>query len=144
MMMCLGVGLFASILFGTLCASWTCLSIFFTKLGKLSLIIFSNRFPISCSFSSPSGTPMKRVLNILKLSQRLLILSSFFWIPFSACCPHCFLLLMFQIINLILGSTAFSCKLFFISIGVFFVSDQIFFMLLRSSLSSLSILITSV
>ena len=49
-MMCLGMGLFASILFGTLCASWTCMSIFFTKLGKFSFIIFSNRFPISYCF----------------------------------------------------------------------------------------------
>ena len=57
-MMCLGVGLFASILFGTVCVSWTCMSISFTKLGKFSVIIFSNRFLVSCSFSSPSGTPM--------------------------------------------------------------------------------------
>ena len=46
-LMCLGVDLFAPILFGTLCASWTCMSISFTKLGKFSFIIFSNRFPIS-------------------------------------------------------------------------------------------------
>ena len=52
-MMCLGVGLFASILFGILCASWTCMSISFTKLGKISFNIFSNRFPISCCFYSP-------------------------------------------------------------------------------------------
>ena len=38
----------------------------------------------------------------------------------------------------------FPCKLFFISVSVSFVSDWIYFMLLRSSLSSLSILITSV
>ena len=31
-MMCLGVGLFASISFWTLCASWTCMSISFTKI----------------------------------------------------------------------------------------------------------------
>ena len=30
-MMCLGVGLFASIIIGTLCASWICMSISFTK-----------------------------------------------------------------------------------------------------------------
>ena len=52
-MMCLGVGLFTSILFGILCASWTCASISFTKLGKFPYIIFSNRFSISCPFSSP-------------------------------------------------------------------------------------------
>ena len=37
----------------------------------------------------------------------------------------------------------FPCKLFFISISVFFISGWILFMLLRSSLSSLSILVTS-
>ena len=57
-MMCLGVGLFASNLFETLCASWTCMYISFTKLGQFSFIIFSNMFPISCSLSS-SGTPMR-------------------------------------------------------------------------------------
>ena len=55
--MCLGVGLFASIIIGTRCTSWTCMSISFTKLGKFSFTIFSDRFPISYSFSSPSGTP---------------------------------------------------------------------------------------
>ena len=57
-MMCLGVGPFESILFGTLYAYWTCMSISFTKLGNFSFTIFSNRFPVSCSFSSQSGTSM--------------------------------------------------------------------------------------
>ena len=55
MMMCLGVFLFGSNLFQTLCASWTCMSISFTKLRNFSFIIFSNKFLISCSFSSLSG-----------------------------------------------------------------------------------------
>ena len=84
-MMCLRVGLFASILFGTLCAFWTYMSISFTKLGKLYFIIFSNRFQFSCSFSSPSGTPMMWMLVCLKLSQRLLTLFSFF---FWICCSE--------------------------------------------------------
>ena len=80
-MMCLAVGLFGFILFGTLSTSWTCMFIYFTKLGKCSFIIFSIRFPISCSFSS-SGTPMMPMLDLLKLSQRLLSLSSLFFIFF--------------------------------------------------------------
>ena len=85
-MMCLGMGLFASILFGTLFASCTCVSISFTKWGKFSFIIFSDRFPISCSFSSSSGSPLMWMLDLLKLSQRLLTLSSFFWILYFSCC----------------------------------------------------------
>ena len=54
-MICLGVSLFASVVFDTLCASWTCMSISLTKLGKFSFIIFSNRFTISYSFSSPAA-----------------------------------------------------------------------------------------
>ena len=88
-----GVGLFASILFGTLCASWTYMCISFTKLGKFSFIIFKNRFPISCSFSSPSGTAMMQMLECLKLSRRLLPLSLFSGVLFYFCCLiGCFLL----------------------------------------------------
>nr|KAF6413633.1 hypothetical protein HJG59_009807 [Molossus molossus] len=160
MMMCLGVGLLGFILFGTLSASWTCMSV--TKLGKFSAIIVSNRFSISCSHSS-SGTPKMRMLARLKLSQRLLTLSSFLWILFSFCCSDwaffaslysksmvCFLDLRTLLFNL--------CKLFFISVNVSFISDCAsiisdwsFFMLLRPSLSSLrfslsslSILISSI
>ena len=42
-MMCLRVSLFASISCGTLCTSWTGMSISFTKLGKYFLIIFSQQ-----------------------------------------------------------------------------------------------------
>lgn len=42
--MCLSVGLFGFIMFGTFCASWTWMSVFFAKLGNISAIIFSNRF----------------------------------------------------------------------------------------------------
>ena len=78
------------ILFGSLCASWTCTCISFTTLGKFSFIIFSNKFPIS-SFSSPSSTPMMQVLDYLMLFQRLLTLFLFIGFFFSYC-SDCFLL----------------------------------------------------
>nr|KAF6392633.1 hypothetical protein mPipKuh1_007822 [Pipistrellus kuhlii] len=70
-MMCLGVVLFGFLLFGILCASWICKTISFTRWGKFSVIISSNRFSVSCSLSS-SGTPIILMLVCLKLSQRLL------------------------------------------------------------------------
>ena len=39
---CLGVFLFGFILPGTLCASWTWLTVFFPMLGKISAIMSSN------------------------------------------------------------------------------------------------------
>ena len=73
----------------------------------------------------------------------------FFWIPFSSCCSNWLLFSALCSKSLIWFSASstlllFPCKLFFISISVSFVSDWIFFMILRSSLSYLSILITSV
>ena len=41
---------------------------------------------MSCSSSSPSGTPMIQMLERLKLSQRFLSLSSCFWILVSSLC----------------------------------------------------------
>ena len=104
-MLCLAVGLFASILFGTLC--FLDLHVYFLhQSGKFSSIIFSNRFPISCSFSSPTGIPMMQMLEYLKLSHRLLALSSFLHILFSTCCYSqlgFFASLCFLIIDLILS-----------------------------------------
>ena len=56
-MMCLGVFLLGSSFFGTLWASRTSRkSISFARLGKFYFINISNKFSISCSSSSPSGT----------------------------------------------------------------------------------------
>ena len=79
----LGVDLFGFILFGTFCASWAGMSISFTRLGKLSVIIFSHRLSISCSLSSPPGTSVMQTLVHLKVSHRFLTLSSFGGIVFS-------------------------------------------------------------
>ena len=133
-MLCLQVGLLAHILFGTLCALWTYMSISFTKLGKFSFIVFSSRFPISCSCSSPSGTPMMQMLEHLKLSQKLLIWALIFWIFssfsdwfFASLCSKPLILYLFQLVYPSFLTGSFLC------------SKE-----LRSSLSYLSNLITNV
>ena len=148
-MICLGVILFASIFLGTLCASQTCMSVSFTKLGNFFFsLFFQVDLQFLALFSSPSGTPMIQMLECLKLSQRLLILSSFLKVLFSSCSDWLFFaslcsksLIWFSASSPLL---LFPCKFFFISIRVSFVYGWIIFMLLRSSLSSLSILVTSV
>ena len=86
--MCLGVFLLGSSFFGTLWASWTSWkSISFARLGKFSFIICSNKFSIFCSSSSPSGTPIIRMLecfqDVLEVPKSLLIfLNSCFFILF--------------------------------------------------------------
>ena len=99
--MCLGVVLFGSNLFGTLWASWISMPISFTRLGKFYFIIFSNKFLISCS-SSSAGTPVIQMLVHWEMSQRPLILSLFFlilffFLPFWL---NAYFFLMFQIVDL--------------------------------------------
>ena len=78
-MMCLGVFLLGSNFFGTLWASWTSWKfVSFARLGKFYFIICSNKFSISCSSSSPSGTPMIWMLERFEMSWRFLSLSSLF------------------------------------------------------------------
>jgi len=81
--MCLDVFLFGFILPGTLCTSWTWLTISFPMFGKFSAIIFSNIFSGPFSVSSPSGTPIIQMLVHLMLPQRSLRLSSFLSILYS-------------------------------------------------------------
>ena len=81
---------------------------FFHQMKEVFFHYFSDRLPLSCSFSSPSGTPMMWMLEAwyecLKLSQKLLMLSSvlggsfffLFWLLV-------FSFLMFPIIDLIRG-----------------------------------------
>ena len=77
---CLGVFFLGFILYGTLCASWTWVTVSYPMLGKFSTIISSNIF--SFFFSSSSGTPIIRMLVHLMLSQRSLRLSSVLFILF--------------------------------------------------------------
>ena len=55
---CLGVFFFGLTPFGTLCASWTWMSISFPMLGKFSTLRSSSIFSASFSLSPPSGTPI--------------------------------------------------------------------------------------
>ena len=80
--MCLGVFFLGFILYGTLCTSWTWLTISFPILGNFSTIISSNILSIPFFFSS-SYTPIIRMLVHLMLSQRSLRLSSVLFILFS-------------------------------------------------------------
>nr|KAF6304019.1 hypothetical protein mMyoMyo1_008998 [Myotis myotis] len=125
-MMCLGVVLFGFLLFGVLCASWTCKSISLTRWGKFSVIISSNRFSISCSLSS-SGTPIILMLVRLKLFQRLLTLSSYFQILFSFCFSSWvfFASSHFESLTRFLHSSGLLfgvCIIFFISVSVCLIS----------------------
>ena len=85
--MCLGVFLLGFILYGTLCASWTWLTISFSELWKFSTIISSKIFSYPFfSSSSSSGTPIIQILVHLILSQRSPRLSSALFILFTLFC----------------------------------------------------------
>ena len=56
--MCHDLHLLGFILFGTVCASWTWMSISFPRLGYFSAITSSNNFSAPFFCSSSSGTPI--------------------------------------------------------------------------------------
>uniref|UniRef100_K9IHF4 Uncharacterized protein n=1 Tax=Desmodus rotundus TaxID=9430 RepID=K9IHF4_DESRO len=81
--MFLEVGLLGFLFIETLCASWVCVTFSLIKLGKFSVITFSNRFSIPCSSSSPSGIPIIRILLCFMLSCSSLDTSLFCLFSFS-------------------------------------------------------------
>ena len=146
-MVWLGVCFLGSGFFGTLWASWTSWkSISFARLGTFSFIICSNKFSISCSSSSPSGTRMIQMLERLKLSQRFLNLSSFFWILVPSFCSTWMFISSFWS-RLLIGvpasfpSLLIPYKFSFISFFIAFTFSSI---LQPYSTISVSILITSI
>ena len=89
--------------FGTLWASWASwASISFTRLGEFSFIICSDKFSISWSSSSPSGTPIIQILEHFRLLQRFLNLSSFFFVScfFILFWLDVYFFLLFQLFDL--------------------------------------------
>ena len=65
--MCFGVFLLGFILYGTLCASWTWLTVSFYMLGKFSTIISSKMFSYTFFFSSSPVTAAKSLQSCLTL-----------------------------------------------------------------------------
>ena len=147
-MVCLGVLLLGSNFFGTLWASWTCMSISFARWGKCFFIIFSNKFSITCSSSSPSGIPVIQMLALLEMSRSclkfLFFKNSCFFILFQL---NVYFFLLLQIVDLSPSFLPFivgllvPCIFFFISLCIAFTSP---FILQPYSIISVSILITSV
>ena len=151
--MCLGIVFFASILFGTLCASWTTMSTSFTKLGKFSFIIFSNKFSTSYSFSSSSGTPMIRMFEVVPGAPYptlcmcvCVYIYNFFWILFSSCWSD-WIIFLPCVPSHLCDSQLYPLHCWFpANFSLFhltFIYTWVLSMLLKYPISSLSILITS-
>ena len=83
-MICLGVGLFVFILFGTLCASYTWIFASFSFV-KFSVVTSSDTFSIPFSLYSSSGIPTVCRLAHFILSHRSLLLLSFFFSHLFVC-----------------------------------------------------------
>ena len=117
--MCIGVFLLVFILYWTLCASWTWLTISFSMLEKSSSIISSKFFLYPLFYSSSSGIPVTQMLACLILSQRSLKLSSVLFIFILFCSS--------EVISTILSSSSLihssaSDILLLIPSRVFFIS----------------------
>ena len=145
-MMRLDVGLFGFILFGTL----NFLDLYVHFLHQVREVFCHCFFYICFQFLAVCLLLSHHhdvLLEQLKLSQRLLTLSSFFFKFFLPFWVGLFCFLIFLVADLILLLLLLywiPSKLFLISISISFISEWSFFIVLRFSLHSLSILITNV
>ena len=73
------MGLFGSNLFGTLWASWTCVTFSFTRLGKFTVIISSDRLSLFSFWHSHDA-------DVVIFHAKLFLKLSFFKILFTFCC----------------------------------------------------------
>ena len=125
------------ILYGTLCTSWTWVTVSFPMLGKFSVIISSNIFSGPFSLSYPSVAPIMQMLVCLMLSHRSLDCPAFFFILFSLFCSVAVISTTLSSSSLICSSACYSAipsSVFFISVIV--LSNCLF---LKSSCSLLNI-----
>ena len=137
----LGIFLLGFTLYGTLCPSWTWLTISFSMLGKFfNYNLFKTFFSYTFFISYSSGTPIIWMLVCLILFQRSLRLSSVLFILFTLFCFS-------EVISNILSSSSLirpsasdilllnASRVFLISVTVFFF---FFFCLCFSSVQLLS------
>ena len=136
-MICVDVYLLGFILFGTLCASCTWISVSFFRVMKFSAIISSSTFLIPLSLSSPSGTLIMHLLAYFIFLQRSHMLLPFFfffsvvltgWFPLFYLPDHlCILLCHLSGYSLLL-------EYFFISKIELSIFDWVIFIVSRSLL----------
>ncbi|XP_004273873.2 intraflagellar transport protein 25 homolog isoform X2 [Orcinus orca] len=132
--------LFGFILYGTLYASWTWVTVSFPMFGKFSTVISSNIFSEPFFFSSSSGIPIFRMFVNLMLSQRSLRLSSILFILFSFLCSLAVISTILSSSSLICSSASFillliPSRVFLISVIVFFITVCLLFTSSRSLLN---------
>jgi len=130
--MCLDVFLLGLILYWTLCASWTWLTISFPMLGRFSIIVSSKKFSVPFCFSSSSGTSITQMLVCLILSQRSLKLSSIIFILFPLLCSSATISTILSSSSLFHSSASvnllsFPSRVFLISVIVLFIFVCLFF-----------------
>ena len=131
---CLGIGLFGSNLFGALYASCVLISVSWS-FGKFSATISSNIFWIPFSVSSPPGIPLMCRLACYILSHRSLILLSCFsfvflsavligWFPLFYLPSHWFILLYYSFCSLVFLTQFLSLQMNFI----IFIGSSLYFL----------------
>ena len=130
--MCLGVFLLGFILYGTLCASWTWMTVSISMWGNFQLIISSKIFSYPFFFSSSSETPIIRMFVHLILTQRSLGLSSVLFILLLYSALQKFISTILSSCSMICSSPSdilllITSRIFLISIIVLFVSVCLFF-----------------